>query len=76
MLVRPVGNRASSSGAVERDQGQIVVKCGRAIGETYTLAQDRATGTVKELTERAPTTRKVRMASENMTIWSVAKKTG
>jgi len=36
-------------------------------------AGERATGAVKALTERTPTTRKVRVALENMMIWSVVR---
>ena len=39
-------------------------------------AGERATGTVRALTERAPTARKVRAALNNMMIWNVVKNDG
>ena len=49
---------------MENDQGNS--HCGSGVGE-------RATRTVKALTERAPTARKVRAVLKNMMIWSVRK---
>jgi len=50
---------------VENDQGNSHPGSG---------AGERATGRVKALTQRAPSTRDVRVTLENMIVWSVVRK--